>query len=914
MKQIDLSKEKIRYVALGDSISEGYNGKYNFGYAGNMDIDKNISGTSWPAFLARNIQKIDKNILESYDNFAMSGTRPEDWNYFLGVDGEKYSYKNSVDKINYSLWLNELKHNPERRRLKKQFKNFGKTNKSDFDFLIRKIKEANLITINIGANYIIPKIPIDKIVDTIINYQNSTDQLKIVVQDTVNGLKHDVNKMIERIKEINNNASIYLIGYNKMYGTFWEITDLFFKKIGINEKIVEYCYEQLNESIKDCAKKNDIYYISTNNNKFWSENSYMMCNVFYEAHPTIFGYKKIAQDVLAKISLSNSFFNDSKKVHKIPTFNDKYIKQDLFCFKNSLDFSSKGISDEEIINKIYGSNNENLFKKTKIENSSKFLETSLFFEQTLDPKNDPEKYFSSSIKRSILIILNSLDDNFDKKAINDFNELFRVEYLNEFIIKLNLISVIANKIQNKVDKHFLETNKNITVDEFFNIFFEEILNFDFITWVLVEFAIFWTSDEENNTKLNKLNKNKKTFMSIFNNLLSKNKVRIVARSIGEKLINYLLLNRIGASIDGEYLSSFIDYITSKINFVEFGQIIFNFYFSSINEIKYIKNTSELLELFLYDEKINNFLHKSLKIAISSIKINSKSTLNLMKILNIPNKNDNFKKMKLFFNNIISAIVSETNLFADVIAKAIIDFTKMRKEKITLQDIIEFLLDFDKKTFWSKFNNIKVDKLDQQTFNIIVEGFDLIFSNIKYEDPLYKSILNLTNPQGLVNNGDDKIKVIKLLKFFDKLSKLKKPMSDFCVMLISNYYVSNNKSKKNNVYYKVFFRILLISILITRQLFQKNIKKNYFMDGKMSIVRILFQIAGYKHGKNSAIDDLMLDMFKEKGNYDLIIENNKFDTNQILRIIYFLDKKQVKDNVPIDKPKIIFEALKKGYID
>ena len=45
MKKIDLSKEKIRYVALGDSISEGYNGKYNFGYAGSMDLDNTISGT-----------------------------------------------------------------------------------------------------------------------------------------------------------------------------------------------------------------------------------------------------------------------------------------------------------------------------------------------------------------------------------------------------------------------------------------------------------------------------------------------------------------------------------------------------------------------------------------------------------------------------------------------------------------------------------------------------------------------------------------------------------------------------------------------------------------------------------------------------------------------------------------------------
>ena len=66
MEKIDLSKEKIRYVALGDSISEGYNNRYNFAYAGKMNENNVISGTSWPSFLARNIQKINKNFLESY--------------------------------------------------------------------------------------------------------------------------------------------------------------------------------------------------------------------------------------------------------------------------------------------------------------------------------------------------------------------------------------------------------------------------------------------------------------------------------------------------------------------------------------------------------------------------------------------------------------------------------------------------------------------------------------------------------------------------------------------------------------------------------------------------------------------------------------------------------------------------------
>ena len=190
----------------------------------------------------------------------------------------------------------------------------------------------------------------------------------------------------------------------------------------------------------------------------------MMCNVFYEAHPTIFGYKKIAQDVLLKISASDSFFekDNLKNITKqIKSFNDSYLKQDYQCFQNGIDFEQKNISNQDLIEKIYGLNDELLFKKTKIENSSKFLETSLFFEQALDDKNDPNNFLSRSLKRTFLIIVNSLELNFDKKAISDFNELIEMKYFKKFIMKINLISVVANKIQNQIDQKFLETEKNL---------------------------------------------------------------------------------------------------------------------------------------------------------------------------------------------------------------------------------------------------------------------------------------------------------------------------------------------------------------------------------------------------------------------------------------------------------------------
>ena len=81
----------------------------------------------------------------------------------------------------------------------------------------------------------------------------------------------------------------------------------------------------------------------------------MMCNVFYEAHPTIFGYKKIAQDVLLKISASDSFFekDNLKNITKqIKSFNDSYLKQDYQCFQNGIDFEQKNISNQDLIEKI----------------------------------------------------------------------------------------------------------------------------------------------------------------------------------------------------------------------------------------------------------------------------------------------------------------------------------------------------------------------------------------------------------------------------------------------------------------------------------------------------------------------------------------------------------------------------------
>ena len=120
-KSIDLSKNKIKYLALGDSIAEGFNPLYSVGFPGEMKSLENnkkiISGISYPAYYANMLNSIDPNILETFENFAITGSRIVDWLYFLGVNPEKYNYSNSIKQIKAAQILDLKENNPNKKRI-----------------------------------------------------------------------------------------------------------------------------------------------------------------------------------------------------------------------------------------------------------------------------------------------------------------------------------------------------------------------------------------------------------------------------------------------------------------------------------------------------------------------------------------------------------------------------------------------------------------------------------------------------------------------------------------------------------------------------------------------------------------------------------------------------------------------------
>ncbi len=905
MKIIDLSKENIKYVALGDSISEGFNGRYNFGFAGKYDSKKGvITGTSWPSYLARFIKSFNKSYLESFENFSLSGTRPEDWNYFLGIKPDTFNYKNSKEKIEYIQWLCDSKNNPERRRLKIQFNEFGKNNKNDFNYLIKSIKDANLITINIGANKVLPQIPFDKITTLIVDEKQSKKKILNDIKKIIWTIEDDLVLLFNKLKELNSNAMIYAVGYPSAFGPFWETINEFFKQINLNKNIINFCNEEMNKCIKKCAKMTNINYIDVNNVDFWSNNHYKLSNIFYEVHPTIFGYKKIAQDVLIKILIPN---NKMSFLKKIPTFNDVYIQKDFGYYTQGINIVKSKKDFDRLINKIYGLNNENLFKITEVEQGSKFLESSLFFEQAIEPRNDPRLSINMSLKKSFFIILN--DANVNNEEINrDINHLFETTVISEFIFKTSLGSKVVNKIQNKIDDYYLSSNDKMSREIFLKISFEELFEKDFLLWSIREFTKFWADKRKT-----KFAQNKQIFLKVVSDLLKKPHIKVLIQKTNEKVFKYIFKENLNINIDNVNVSYFIDEAISNISFIELMDIILDIYFVNVEELKNINNINELIMLFINDIKIKKFISKSIQNILVNIKFNDKLTSEIMERFSIPISKKNIEILKVFFNDVIR-VCSKSNINVEVLQKAIFYMINFKIKKITSQTIFDFLLSLDKSDFWNKISSIKINKVNKESLENAVKALELIFSNIKIDGPIFRSLMELSNPKDLIDSSKGKYKIILLLKYLDKLSKTLKPLNSIFKIMIDNFYVSPLKSK-DNLYYKAFFRLLLLLILVLRQLFQKNFSKNIFMDEKISIVKFAFQIAGYKNGKNKGIDNLMLNMFNEDGNYNLeLIDIENHGKLQVLRLIYLIDenKKDMYNNIVYIKQ--VFDILKNGYIE
>lgn len=70
--------EIVRYVAIGDSLSAGFNIQNGINLKGNIDKNGRSVGVSYPDFVVNFLQLIQKRKVGSYHNFSLPYTNLED--------------------------------------------------------------------------------------------------------------------------------------------------------------------------------------------------------------------------------------------------------------------------------------------------------------------------------------------------------------------------------------------------------------------------------------------------------------------------------------------------------------------------------------------------------------------------------------------------------------------------------------------------------------------------------------------------------------------------------------------------------------------------------------------------------------------------------------------------------------------
>lgn len=316
--------ERVKYLALGDSISAGFSGELPKDYPGELK-DGKVVGISFPAYLAHFINQISKDKLQSFDNFAVSGSTIVDWIDLLQVE---YS-KNEIEQKHYEL--------SQTNGLKQKFNDLEKTRTE----IINKIKESNLITITLGANDVIKilstlalELDLTKIIDEFIEKGSISQQTLISdllpnvtkILTTIRSLLQSrLVALSNHIKKINPKANVILASYPlPMQRLLLMVNEVLPPKVQSIISIDKLFSKLLTEKIKESAKKTNINFVNVYDFEFWNEFQEKLTPMALDIHPSFYGYKKMAMELFLKISSGTKFTYDVAKKYGITKkhFND----------------------------------------------------------------------------------------------------------------------------------------------------------------------------------------------------------------------------------------------------------------------------------------------------------------------------------------------------------------------------------------------------------------------------------------------------------------------------------------------------------------------------------------------------------------------------------------------------------------
>lgn len=464
-------KGKVKYIAIGDDYAIGNNNSDNAEKNNFYDTNtKEVNGLSYASYLANSILLLndEKTQLESYYNFGLQQSTSSDWLYLLNPD--KYSSINFKNMINFNKELGS--ENQERiKSLFSDFQNY-KNNK-----LLKNIKEANLLTLSIGFNDIYKK---DELLSLIFqDYKNEKELKDALVKyraislNRIQNLKSNYLNIINEIRNLNKNVNINLTGYISPFLHFLLINSTKEYQNTFNSIILE-----LNNAIQSVAKETKVNYYSFNNEEYILKNPKDFSKDLLNIYPTNNAYKKLAQDIFLKMSISsqdyNKLFNPKKaSEHLIALEFDKkasLIKSNIVglvglntdTYKREYQFE-KIKKNQEIIS---SESNNNFMYKLLLE-----FKTNLLTSDNQLPENIKE------VGKTIFNFLNIENENINvwfsnlvDKLIKNNKKQIIINLFNQILSSNNIEKILTKSNFEIIDLINKKSHGNISIKEIKSIF------------------------------------------------------------------------------------------------------------------------------------------------------------------------------------------------------------------------------------------------------------------------------------------------------------------------------------------------------------------------------------------------------------------------------------------------------------
>ncbi|OYD26938.1 lysophospholipase L1-like esterase [Mycoplasma testudineum] len=465
----------VKYLAIGDSISAGFNAEYNNDIAGEFK-DNSVQGLSYPAFLASLIKSYDESKLNSFDNFGLSGSTIKDWLYLLQAKGHENSSDASKGLFKFVQNLN-INDGPFGQRIEDQYGDFSPNNLIKIN---NKIKEANLLTISLGANdfidilkSLIPLFLTGENLDIVSLYTTLTSSLEL--------LRNNYKNLLKRIFEINSDIHIRLITYPMPLLRITKMVDQYFESQ--IPDFSNFVLEMLNSTIEDVGTSmgnEKLWTISVYDQQRWMQNAQKFAPSFFDIHPGSLGYQDMARTIFNNLFVTEnnaklSLYSNSNDL----SFTDKQVKefekmeQQFVSFKNdNLDtlINSYISGNPEIIGYVFNSL-ESTINNPLLSEILQFLKTN----------NRLDKFIKGLVNSKIInqfvsYINNSVNTtDFDKDGNPGTNQI-SIENIKEALkTYLSDEKQLIGIIKNLIKTHFFE-NQDET-QSFLNLILKAGLEF-----------------------------------------------------------------------------------------------------------------------------------------------------------------------------------------------------------------------------------------------------------------------------------------------------------------------------------------------------------------------------------------------------------------------------------------------------